>query len=78
MPRPKSIIKRVEVDVALKSHNCQHNRGHRIQRGDKRLKVRKDRSWEHYCKECALKIIERDTERLKKLASEFQERKDTA
>ena len=72
MPRPKSLLKRIEVDVALKSHNCQHNRNHRIQRGDKRLKVRKDRSWEHYCIECALESIERDIVALKRIASEVQ------
>ncbi|MCI5218144.1 MAG: hypothetical protein D3914_02870 [Candidatus Electrothrix sp. LOE2] len=72
MPRPKSILKRIEVDVALKSHNCQHNRKHRIQRGDKRLKIRKDRSWERYCVDCAMKIIERDIEKLQECASELQ------
>lgn len=72
MPRPKSILKRVEIDVAQKAHNCQHNDKHRIQCGQKRLKVWKDRSYEHYCLECALDIIKRDTARLQELISELR------
>lgn len=72
MPRPKSILKRVEVDVAQKAHNCQHNSSHRIQSGQKRLKVWKDRSYEHYCLDCASDIIKRDAERLQMLLSELQ------
>jgi hypothetical protein len=67
MPRPKSIIERVEVDEALKAHNCQHNQNHRIERGDKRLKVWKQRSPEHYCVSCALDIIARDIAELQDL-----------
>ena len=72
MPRPKSIIQRVQVDEAQRAHNCQHNAAHRIERGDKRLKVWKDRSSEHYCVDCALKIIEKDIEQLQDLALQLQ------
>lgn len=68
MPRPKSIIQRVEVDVAQKAHNCQHNQNHRLERGDRRLKVWKDRSADHYCVHCALGIIDRDIAKLQELA----------
>lgn len=72
MPRPKSIIQRAEVDKAQRAHNCQHNSAHRIQRGDTRLKVWDGRSPEHYCVVCALKIIERDTAKLQKLAEQLR------
>lgn len=71
MPRPKSIIQRVEVDHAQRAHNCQHNSSHRIQRGDARLKVWDGRSVDHYCAACAHAIIDRDKEKLQKLAEEL-------
>lgn len=72
MARPKSILQRVEVDEARKAHNCQHNDAHRLQRGDKRLKVWRDRSAEHYCVTCALAIIQRDIAKLQSLAQQLQ------
>ena len=72
MPRPKSILQRVEVDEAQKAHNCQHNDKHRLERGHKRLKVWKDRSPDHYCVACALAIIERDIATLQSLAHLLQ------
>jgi len=76
MPRPKSIIKRIEFDVAKKAHNCQHNKNHRIERGEARLKVWKERSAEHYCSDCALNIISRDISHLQLLAEKFKNNHD--
>lgn len=72
MPRPKSILQRIEVDEAQKAHNCQQNANHRLERGYKRLKVWKDRSADHYCAECALAIIERDISTLQSLAQQLR------
>ena len=72
MPRPKSILQRVEVDEAKRAHNCQHNIAHRLQRGDKRLKVWKQRSADNYCAACALDIINRDTAKLQELAKQLR------
>jgi hypothetical protein len=63
----KSLITRVEVDTAGRSHNCQANARHRIAMGDVRLKVRNGRSWDHYCCACAETIIARDLVRLTEL-----------
>jgi len=71
VPRPKSILQRIEVDVALIAHNCQHNQNHRLKRGDKRLKVIVDRSPEHYCVSCALEIIARDQAKLQEIAEQL-------
>jgi hypothetical protein len=71
MPRIKSLVIRVEIDNALKSHNCQGNSEHRIQAGNRRLKVRNGRSWDHYCVPCALVILERDIAELNELLRQF-------
>lgn len=68
MPRPKSILQRVEVDTVKRAHNCQHNSSHRLTSGEKRLKLWKQRSSEYYCTKCALEIIERDIAKLKQIA----------
>jgi hypothetical protein len=65
-------MQRVKVDVALRAHKCQHNGRHKLERGDKRLKVTTQRSSEHYCAACALVIIERDIAKLQALASELR------
>ena len=63
----KSLVIRTEVDTAGRAHNCQASAKHRIEKGDVRLKVKKGRSWEHYCLACAKKIIGLDLEKLKAL-----------
>lgn len=70
MPR-KSLVQRAEVDFAQRAHNCQANARHRLEQGDRRLKVHVDRSYDHYCRECALKIIEQDIARLGSLARQL-------
>ena len=59
------------VDVAHRAHNCQGNARHRIEGGDKRLKVRNGRGWDHYCLDCARKIVHRDIDALEALAGEL-------
>jgi len=71
MPRPKSILKRVVVEVVKHAHNCQHNAKHRLQSGEKRLKVWSDRSPDNYCVVCALEIIARDIARLQELSKQL-------
>ena len=68
----KSLVIRVEIDEALKAHNCQANARHRIERGNRRLKVRNGRSWDHYCVHCALVILERDISELQVLQRRLQ------
>lgn len=65
----KSLITQVRVDIAGKSHNCQANRTHRVMMGEVRLKVRNGRSWDHYCRDCAINILARDIEKLTALQS---------
>jgi hypothetical protein len=71
MPRVKSLLIRVEIDDAKKAHNCQANSGHRVEKGDKRLKVRNGRSWDHYCAPCAAVIVQRDILELQGLQRQF-------
>jgi hypothetical protein len=72
MPRPKSILQKVEVDEVKRAHNCQHNIAHRLERGDKRLKVIKQRSADNYCVACALDIIARDIAKLEELTVQLR------
>ncbi|MFZ4439380.1 MAG: hypothetical protein ACOYOS_13195 [Syntrophales bacterium] len=72
MPRPKSILYRAEIDEAKRAHNCQHNAAHRLECGDKRLKVWDGRSTENYCVTCALSIIARDIAKLQELAERLR------
>ncbi len=74
----KSILKRLEVDVALKSHDCQHNANHRVSRGDKRLKLWKERSPEHFCVKCAMEMIERDIARMQAIQLQLQVQSEAA
>lgn len=68
----KSLVQRVEVEQAMKAHNCQANQKHRLQKGDTRLKVFKDRSADHYCRACALHIVQHDITRLQELARRLE------
>jgi hypothetical protein len=63
-------IDALQIDEAKSAHNCQRSAGHRIIKGQKRLKVRKERGWDHYCLGCGKSIVEGD---LKKLADLLQE-----
>lgn len=69
MPRIRSLITHVEIDIALRSHDCQGNLKHRITRGDTRLKVREGRGWDHYCLACAKIIVQRDIGSLQNVAN---------
>jgi hypothetical protein len=69
MPRIRSLVTHVEIDVALKSHDCQGNPKHRINRGDARLKVREGRGWDHYCIACGKVIVRRDIVALQEVAA---------
>ncbi len=61
------------VERAVNAHDCQANSRHRIRGGDMRLKAFTDpRSPDHYCADCAKKIIRGDIERLGLLLSEIE------
>ena len=71
MARIRSFVTGVEVDTAKRAHNCQANGRHRVERGEKRLRVTKNRTVDHYCLSCAKTIIERDMAKLRSLAREL-------
>jgi hypothetical protein len=68
----RSLVIRAEVDKAKKAHNCQANSRHRLEKGDKRLKVRNGRSWDHYCANCAVAIIKKSIATLQDLQCALQ------
>lgn len=57
MGRIRSLVTRVELDTAVRSHKCQANSRHQIKAGQPRLNVRTGRTWERYCLDCAKKIV---------------------
>ena len=65
MPRIRTLLTTVEINVAKRAHNCQANAVHRLQKGDRRFAVKKERGWDYYCMDCGLKILERDAQRIK-------------
>jgi hypothetical protein len=67
----KSLVIGAKIDKTINAHNCQANAKHRLQRGDRRLKVRNGRSWDHYCSSYAAAILSRDIEKLTALQREF-------
>ena len=71
MPRPKSFLLSMQVDEAKIAHNCQSNSKHRLNRGDKRLKVSNGRGDDHYCVECAVDFINRDIAKLQSVLKEL-------
>jgi hypothetical protein len=65
MPRIKSLLTTVEIGTVKKAHNCQGNAAHRLQQGQRRLEVKNERSWDYYCLDCGMRILERDAEKIK-------------
>jgi hypothetical protein len=51
--KPKTLIKGMLVNQALRAHNCQHSSDHRIIKGDYRLCVKNGRNTEYFCVNCA-------------------------
>jgi len=72
MAKPKSMLPSLVVDQALRAHKCQHNAAHRLKQGEKRLRVRVERTYEHFCTACALDIIDRDIGKLRALADQLR------
>lgn len=63
----KSLVMTCKIDIAGKSHDCQANSKHRVNKGDIRLKVRNGMGWDHYCMECAVKIFAKSLEDIAEL-----------
>ena len=72
MAKFKSLVKHITLDFAGRKHSCQHNQSHTIHKGQIRLKLRQDRTDEHFCKHCGLKMLELDVERLKATLTKLQ------
>jgi hypothetical protein len=71
MGRLKSLVKNVTVNKAVKSHNCKRDKEHRVQAGEKRLRVKEGRSTAHYCPECGTASILADITKLQNLQKEL-------
>jgi hypothetical protein len=67
----KSFLSNLRVENAVNSHNCRHNKKHRVQAGTPRLRVKEGRSPIHYCPLCALESIRADIQTLQRLEREL-------
>jgi hypothetical protein len=72
MARAKSFLPVLLIDEAGASHNCQHNRAHRIVKGARRLKVKEGRNVEHFCISCGIEAVKLDISKLQILAAEMK------
>ena len=72
MARPKSFLRNLSIDRAGRAHKC-HHCTHRLQKGEKRLKVKVDRKIEHFCIKCAIKFMRMDIEKLNSLIAQISE-----
>lgn len=71
MTRMKSITIKTELDTAKRTHNCRANKQHQICAGEQRLKIKNQRSWNHYCMVCAKKILQNDISKLTALQNKI-------
>ncbi|ODT81028.1 hypothetical protein ABS71_00470 [bacterium SCN 62-11] len=67
------MLKRAHVEEAKAAHDCQHNSRHRLQKGDKRLAIRKERNFEYFCVACALESIDADIQKLTEFRQQLTE-----
>jgi hypothetical protein len=67
VPRIRSLLEAVRIELVKKAHDCQGNAGHRLQKGDRRLGVRNGRGWDNYCLTCGKRILEDDAARIAKV-----------
>ncbi len=73
MARFKSVTARMIVDRARRSHKCQHSDRHVVRMGDARLKVTEDRTDEHFCRDCAIKMLNADLVKIQRLLENLEE-----
>ena len=72
MGKSKSFIKNISIDTAQRSHLCRHNKKHTIGTGDKRLKYKEGRAFQHFCVECAKESLRKDIALLNALLIELE------
>jgi hypothetical protein len=72
MAKPRSFVDSMCVEIAKNSHNCRHNKKHRIAAGHKRLSVSDGMSHQTYCVPCAVIFLERDITTIRNLIASLQ------
>ena len=72
MGKTKSFIKKISIDTAQRSHFCRHNKKHTINAGDKRLKYKEGRAFQHFCIDCAKESLRKDIALLNAILTELE------
>jgi hypothetical protein len=73
MGKRKSFLQSIEIETALRSLMCQHNKNHRINSGDKRLSLKVGRTHENYCVECAKESLKADIVKLTDILQQLEQ-----
>lgn len=71
MPRPKSLLKTIDITTAGKAHNCKANKSHKIVKGDRRLTIKEGQSVSNYCLDCGRHFIGISMDNLKQISEEI-------
>lgn len=58
MPRPKSLIKNIQITEAKRAHSCKSNSQHKIMKGDFRITVKEGQDERNYCMGCGKQFLE--------------------
>jgi hypothetical protein len=72
MPRLKSFIKNINLEVAERTHNCHFNKKIRINKGDHRLNLKEGNRRTNYALINAIQMVRKDIEKLLELEKQIE------
>ena len=75
MAKHKRLILKCNIEKAKRKHFCKHSKNHSIQSGESRLTITLQDgrgTLQHYCRECALKMIEQTFGELNTLKAQLE------
>jgi len=75
MAKPKTFVKSISVDIAIRSHKCKHNKKHIINKDEKRLTLKEGRSKERFCAICATESLKNDIIKMQSILNELSNEK---
>jgi hypothetical protein len=71
MARAKSLLKKLVVTQAKRTHNCKNNHSHQIKKGQWRLSVKEGYDTSNYCVECSKVFLANAKEEIEKILNKF-------
>jgi hypothetical protein len=71
MSRTKSLLKKLLVTQAKRTHNCKNNNNHRVQKGQWRLTVKEGYNTSNYCVECSKVFLANAKKEIERIMNKF-------